>query len=553
MADTLANNPFPLLGASVRDSERRIVELMEERAASEESDAINAAGNALRNPRSRLSAEIAWLPGVSPSTATGLLRLTRELPERILSVSGLPSLARVNLIASVTQSGPETFGHAEWTQCLLEFGRTEEKISPEYVLRDINEDRSVAGIPVVRSVDSVVAELAARRGDWQRIVLDRLDTLSSQSLCEILVELVETLTQRGESHASAFLDELLGQYEVRATAALDKGAAGIRLVIKEIQAGSSNGEEFVMAGVRRLGDLLRQWTVIAKPMQVAYKSRGERHELSSSLAAEVRELSLHLWKNGEMLAPVQAITTLMSDVFIYLPVMSEALQEDSKALAERAEEREFAPYLKSLSERFDQVAQSAAGIPAAANARAEELLASVSSLKAEMQQRKLPQRLTPDVYDQLAVAAVRCAFEHGTATSRWGDGVSVATRALAIAQTTSTKTELEKALVTLRQREKRMRGLKHVKSAPTLTTYNGMGGRMYGETDRDPEDGTYITTYYFVFLFIPIVPIARYRVFASGNSYRFIGKAPLRTVDRWHIAVVVAIILGIVIQAIVRG
>ena len=254
-----------------------------------------------------------------------------------------------------------------------------------------------------------------------------------------------------------------------------------------------------------------------------------------------------------MLGSVQSITTLMSDIFIYLPVMSEALQEDSKALAERAEEREFAPYLKSLSERFDQVVQSAAGIPAAANTRAEELLASVPSLQAEIQQRKLPRRLTPDVYDQLAVAAVRCAFEYGTATSRWGDGVSVGTRALAIAQTMSTKAEIEKALVTFRQREKRMRGLKHVKAAPTLTTYNGMGGRMYGETDRDPEDGTYITTYYFVFLLIPIVPIARYRVFASGNGYRFIGKAPLRTVDKWHIGIVVAVILGFVIQAIVRA
>ena len=337
MADTLARNPFPVLGASVRDSERRIVALMEERAASEESDAINAAGNALRNPRSRLAAEIGWLPGVSPSTATGLLRLTRELPDRILSMSGLPSLARANLIASVTQSGPEKFGHAEWTKWLLEFGRTEEKISPEDVWRDINEDRSVAGIPVVRSVDSVLAELAARRGDWQRIVVDRLDTLSSQSLCEILVELAETLTQRGESHASRFLDELLSQYEVRATAALERGATGIRLVIKAIQTGSSNGEEFVISGVRRLGELLRQWTLIAKPIQVAYKSRGERHPLSSSLAVEVRELSLHLWNNGEMLAPVQAITTLLNDVFIYLPVISEALQEDSKALAERAE------------------------------------------------------------------------------------------------------------------------------------------------------------------------------------------------------------------------
>ena len=98
-----------------------------------------------------------------------------------------------------------------------------------------------------------------------------------------------------------------------------------------------------------------------------------------------------------------------------------------------------------------------------------------------------------------------------------------------------------------------MRGLKHVKTAPSLATINGVGARMYGETDRDPEDGTYITTYYFVFLFIPIFPMARYRVLASGNGYHFIGKAPLRAVDKWHIGIVVAVILGFIVQAAVKA
>ena len=78
VATQLERNPFALLGATIRDSERRIVEIVGERAASDDSDAVNAAGNALRNPRTRLAAEMAWLPGVSPSSASALLRLIRE-------------------------------------------------------------------------------------------------------------------------------------------------------------------------------------------------------------------------------------------------------------------------------------------------------------------------------------------------------------------------------------------------------------------------------------------------------------------------------------------
>jgi hypothetical protein len=43
-----------------------------------------------------------------------------------------------------------------------------------------------------------------------------------------------------------------------------------------------------------------------------------------------------------------------------------------------------------------------------------------------------------------------------------------------------------------------------------------------------------------VLLFIPVFPLARYRVIQNGTSYRFLGKAPLRSFDKWHIAVAVA-------------
>ena len=59
----------------------------------------------------------------------------------------------------------------------------------------------------------------------------------------------------------------------------------------------------------------------------------------------------------------------------------------------------------------------------------------------------------------------------------------------------------------------------------------------------DTSDGSYMATYYFVFFFIPIFPIARYRIIRQDEGYRFLGKGPLRTLDKWHIAGSIILIL----------
>ncbi len=99
------------------------------------------------------------------------------------------------------------------------------------------------------------------------------------------------------------------------------------------------------------------------------------------------------------------------------------------------------------------------------------------------------------------------------------------------------------------QQEKIWKNLKPIKEAPSLHTINGFGTTLYGRSDYDPISETYITTLYFVALFIPLFPIARYRVKNMGEGrYSFYGKAPLRIFDKWHIAITIfLIIIGIIL------
>jgi hypothetical protein len=122
--------------------------------------------------------------------------------------------------------------------------------------------------------------------------------------------------------------------------------------------------------------------------------------------------------------------------------------------------------------------------------------------------------------------------------------------ALKLARDTLGAIRIEDGLAQIRQaaRHQRVYGTP-ITSAPSLTTFNGFGFTLYGNSDFDPETHSYSTTHYFVALFLPIFPIARYRVINFGSQYRFLGKLPLRKADRWHIGISLAAILALVVGA----
>src|SRR5437016_2680947 len=68
---------FGVLGATTRDDRRRIVELAEERSLTRDADACARARADLCNPRQRVAAEVAWLPGLSPARIDRYRQLLR--------------------------------------------------------------------------------------------------------------------------------------------------------------------------------------------------------------------------------------------------------------------------------------------------------------------------------------------------------------------------------------------------------------------------------------------------------------------------------------------
>ena len=84
-----------------------------------------------------------------------------------------------------------------------------------------------------------------------------------------------------------------------------------------------------------------------------------------------------------------------------------------------------------------------------------------------------------------------------------------------------------------------------VAKAPSLTTLNGIGSRIYGKSDV-AADGSYLGTLFFTLLFLPVWPIAQYVLWSEGNRYTFLGEIPLsRGMRAWRRTAAAAALAGL--------
>ena len=96
-------NLFYLLGVNPRDNCQRIIEVAEEKSLTLESDICDKARSDLTNLRVRVTAEVAWLPGLSPKRTTDLINILHVNPKLIRN-QNLSALVKANLIFLNTPS-----------------------------------------------------------------------------------------------------------------------------------------------------------------------------------------------------------------------------------------------------------------------------------------------------------------------------------------------------------------------------------------------------------------------------------------------------------------
>lgn len=338
----LHQSAFSVLGVTTRDNRKRIVELAEEKSLELDHDVCQKARSDLTNPRTRLSVEIAWLPGVSPHKATQLIENLLNDPMAIREESGLPTLAHLNVLAAAFEAVDGKHDANDLAGFIMEVAYLAEELNPEEVLRDINEDRAVSGFPEVRALDQIEAELTERKRYYRGVIKDALDRLPPMTLIQVMTETVDGVTSGGDDHAPGLIDDLVDSYEVETQGILQKEAENVHKLINAARDHAGSGEVAVKPYLDKLDAVARNWDKIAQPIQLSSKARGINHDASRNLAYEIRSLAIDLFNKHDMFAHSQRLTDLIQELFSEVPEISDQAEEDADALSDIFQQRKQA-------------------------------------------------------------------------------------------------------------------------------------------------------------------------------------------------------------------
>lgn len=310
-----AFSPFALLGASLRSSKQELLRLAEERALTEDSGLISKARSELSHPRARVGAEVGWLPGMSPKRASECLTLVAQNPQRVFTLENISPLSLANLLSAALSSlTSETVGPSA-AQKLLQLARAIDLIDADEVRRDLNADRMVAGIPEISATEWVEMELGHRRAAFKSTAVAWLDKFDSQQLVRILTEAAVTATGSGEDHPYRLIEEIVSDFELQAQAAYAKAQRLAGELIKTALQLALHGESAVKPAIAGIEQLIGDWLLIAKPVQLCAKARGEAHDPSEQLFYSIRGLAVDLANKHDLYGLAAHLTELAAGAF----------------------------------------------------------------------------------------------------------------------------------------------------------------------------------------------------------------------------------------------
>ena len=201
----LLQNPFYILSATPRDNIRRIEALAEEQSLLSDADACMNARSILTHPRKRISAEVAWLPGVAPERTDEMLMLLESSAGSHRCRDKLTSIIPVDSLAAALSRLPcaETYNVADEVLDLLKL--SEEHFLLESILhpkRHLNKIDTLIEIRKFLNIDKLnpiarVNLLAARMcrlpnympddiAKWILAIAQAFEGINPEELCAIL-------------------------------------------------------------------------------------------------------------------------------------------------------------------------------------------------------------------------------------------------------------------------------------------------------------------------------------------------------------------------------
>ena len=392
----LLQNPFYMLTATQQDNLHRIMELAAEQRLLLDTNECVAAQATLTNPRKRISAEMAWLPGVAPERAADILMLLEgavenhplsvnvfsiapddsfaaallrlpyakgynvadkilellKRPEahfasigKFLGIESLTPIARANLLAAriarLRTYAPDVV--AEW---ILAIAQVFENVNSTEVCATLNKDRKVSGFPEITDLSAIESEIQQRRLHYRQVIKSALENISVakvrvQAVTKVLLE-VEAVTESASPIGSILIEDAIDAYEIGVQPFLESVEKNIETLEQRIRVAAEHEKPAVAFGlmVDELIEIVKGWGVITRPIQLKKKRQGLHDTASNRVGNRVREFAIHLFNEYDKLRSSQQILTSLQEVFNEGSEIAEGITADLETLNKIAERRE---------------------------------------------------------------------------------------------------------------------------------------------------------------------------------------------------------------------
>ena len=204
----LLKNPFHILGATTRDDKHRIMDLAEERSLLSDADECMAARTILTHPRNRISAEIAWLPGIDPERTDEILKRLETPDQNLHGNTGLTHIACANFLVSGL-SRLANLASSNVVEWILAIARASEAINSEAVRATLNEDRSASGFPQIPDLSTIDDEIRKQKNYYRQVITSVLENLSVNERARVLTLAIESSIGNDKTRCPILIEDLV--------------------------------------------------------------------------------------------------------------------------------------------------------------------------------------------------------------------------------------------------------------------------------------------------------------------------------------------------------
>lgn len=337
----IKENPFYILGASLRDNRQKIMSLAEEKSLEVDEAVCSEARMVLTNPRRRLVAELSWFPGVSlKETSVILSKLKFGVLETEL-LDKLPPLVRFNLSLELLLHGKKKLSDAALEKSLFELAKSYDDINADSLLKVINEERSISGFSEVSDVAILSEEIENIRIQAVHSLQDLLSGRSLTSLNHIMLGVLAREKKDGSSLelVQDYIDSIYAMSVQKDMETLDEGIKSSIENVKKVAARKNVSKSYLEQVIDEFLSKLEDYDNIMQPMQVSMQNRGLEHTASREMASQVRLLAIHLSTKHKAFDLSERIVKKAKELFAEVNTSAEHFAEDLSAITQLRESK----------------------------------------------------------------------------------------------------------------------------------------------------------------------------------------------------------------------